>query len=119
MDAGEYTASAAHRLNHGLVAPGANPDADPENPLFGRVVVFTGALQTMTRQLAWEEVGRAGGLPEPAVTKRTNILVIGDINPAFLAPGTEITGKAAKAFALQRRGQEIEVMTEDDFLRSL
>ena len=28
-------------------------------------------------------------------------------------------GKAAKAFALQDKGQEIEVMTEDDFLRSL
>ena len=53
------------------------------------------------------------------MTKRTNVLVIGDINPAVLAPGMVITGKAAKAFALQDKGQEIEVMTEDDFLRSL
>lgn len=30
-----------------------------------------------------------------------------------------ITGKATKAFALQDKGQEIEVRTEDDFLSSL
>ena len=30
-----------------------------------------------------------------------------------------MTGKAAKAFALQDKGQDIEVMTEDDFVRSL
>jgi DNA polymerase-3 subunit epsilon len=44
---------------------------------------------------------------------------MGDINPAVLAPGMVTTGKAAKAFALQDKGQDIEVMTEDDFLRSL
>jgi DNA polymerase-3 subunit epsilon len=81
--------------------------------------VFTGALQSRTRQEAWEEVVRVGGIPENIVTKRTNVLVIGDINPAVLAPGVATTGKAAKAFALQDKGQDIEVMTEDDFLRSL
>ena len=69
--------------------------------------------------MAWDDVIKVGGIPELSVTKRTNVLVIGDINPAVLAPGMVITGKAAKAFALQDKGQEIEVMTEDDFLRSL
>lgn len=119
MDSGSYSPSLSRRLNHGLVPPNVNPEADPDHPLYGRVVVFTGTLMSMTRQLAWEELGRVGGLPEPAVTKRTNVLVVGDINPAVLAPGAAITGKAAKAFALQNKGQEIEVMTEDDFLRSL
>jgi hypothetical protein len=36
-----------------------------------------------------------------------------------LAPGMVTTGKAAKVFALQDKGQDIELMTEDDFLRSL
>jgi len=57
--------------------------------------------------------------PELSVTQRTSILVIGNINPAVLAPDIVTTGKAAKAFALQDKGQDIEVMTEDDFLRSL
>ena len=30
-----------------------------------------------------------------------------------------MTGKTAKVFALQDKGQDIEVMAEDDFLRSL
>jgi hypothetical protein len=29
------------------------------------------------------------------------------------------TGKAAKVLALQDKGQDIELMTEDDFLRNL
>jgi len=64
-------------------------------------------------------VASVGGIPELSVTQRTSILVIGNINPAVLAPGMVTTGKAAKAFALQDKGQDIEVMTEDDFLRSL
>ena len=79
----------------------------------------TGGLMSMTRQEAWEQVAQVGGIPEPSVTKRTNVLVAGDINPATLAPGTVTTGKAAKAFALQDKGQDIELMTEDDFLRAL
>lgn len=102
-----------------LVRPEANSEADPEGHLYGRVVVFTGALMSMTRQLAWEECARVGAIPEPGTTQRTNVLVLGDINPAVLRPGAELTGKAAKAFRLQERGQDIEVMTEDDFLRCL
>ena len=94
-------------------------DADPDHPFYGRVIVFTGTLMSRTRQMAWDDVVRVGGIPELGVTKRTNILVTGDINPAVLAPGTPTTGKAAKAFRLQDKGQDIEVMTEDDFLRSL
>jgi DNA polymerase-3 subunit epsilon len=102
-----------------LIRPDANPEADPKHPFYGRVLVFTGTLQSRTRQMAWEDVVNAGGIPEQSVTKRTNVLVVGDINPAALALEVATTGKAAKAFALQDKGQDIEVMTEDDFHRSL
>lgn len=120
METGHYSGS-VHRGagEHGLIRAEANPDADPDHPFYGRVIVFTGALMSRTRQMAWDDVVKVGGSPELSVTKRTNVLVIGDINPAVLAPGMVITGKAAKAFALQDKGQEIELMTEDDFLRSL
>jgi hypothetical protein len=45
-------------------------------------------------------VTRLGGIPERSVTRHTNVLVIGDINPAALAPGMATTGKAARAIAL-------------------
>lgn len=121
METGYYSPSA--RRSHGghtqLIRADANLDADSDHPFYGRVIVFTGALMSRTRQMAWDDVIKVGGTPEFGVTKRTNVLVIGDISPAVLAPGMVTTGKAAKAFALQDQGQEIEVMTEDDFIRSL
>jgi DNA polymerase-3 subunit epsilon len=126
METGSYApsiwrrpGSGGHDHGHNLIRADVNPDADPDHPFYGKVIVFTGALMSRTRQIAWDDVVKAGGIPELSVTQHTNILVIGDINPAVLAPGMVTTGKAARAFALQDKGQDIEVMTEDDFLRSL
>jgi DNA polymerase III epsilon subunit-like protein len=119
METGTYKGSIYRRPGHGLINPELNPDADPEHPLYGQVIVFTGTLLAMTRQVAWEEVAKVGGLAERGVTKLTNALVIGDINPAVLAPNTLTTGKAAKALKLLDKGYEIELMTEDDFVRAL
>jgi DNA polymerase III epsilon subunit-like protein len=122
METGYYSPSVwctPGRHAHKLTRTDANPDADPDHPFYGRVIVFTGALMSRTRQMAWDDVIKVGGIPELSVTKRTNVLVIGDINPAVLAPGMITTGRAAKVFALQDKGQDIELMTEDDFLRSL
>jgi DNA polymerase-3 subunit epsilon len=98
---------------------GQHPEPEPGHPLFGRVIVFTGTLKTRTRQQAWNDAAAAGAIPEKGVTKRTNVLVIGDLNPAVFTPGATTTGRAAHAFSLQAKGQDIEVMTEDDFIRSL
>lgn len=121
MSNGLYKGSVVTHAGAGgvLVQPELDPNADPEGYLYGRMVVFTGSLMSMTRQIAWEECSRIGAIAEKEVTKRTNVLVVGDINPAVLRPGSNLTGKARKAFELQDKGQEIEVMTEDDFLRCL
>ncbi len=120
MSEGSYRGSTSLvSCGMGLLHPDINPHADPEGYLYGRVIVFTGTLLSMTRQIAWEECARVGAMPEKAPTKKTNVLVIGDINPAVLRPGSDLTGKARKAFELQAKGQDIEVMTEDDFLRCL
>jgi DNA polymerase III epsilon subunit-like protein len=120
MESGIYKGSVCTATgNAGLVIAEANPDADPDGYLYGRAVVFTGALMSMTRQMAWDEVVRAGGVSEKNTTKRTNVLVLGDFNPAHLRPGATYSGRARKAFELQDKGQDIELMTEDDFLRVL
>ncbi len=99
----------------------SEPDADahPDHPLYGRVMVFTGALSTMTRAMAHTEVIRVGAMPEKNVSARTNILVIGELDPARLVPGDVLSQKAQKAFKLREHGQDIEVMTEYEFLRSI
>lgn len=123
MDSGLYRGSVSVAASAGglsrLSRAELNPDADPDGYLYDRVVVFTGALMSMTRQVAWDECSRVGAIAEKSTTKRTNVLVIGDINPAVLRPGTELTKRAERAFELQDAGQDIEVMTEDDFLRCL
>lgn len=119
MASGIYKGSVAVSPGRGLVRPDVNPDADPDGYLFGRVVVFTGKLWSMVRRDAWNECARVGAMPELDTTKRTNVLVVGDLNPAYLRPGESLSAKARKAFALQEKGQAIEVMTEDDFLRCL
>lgn len=117
LAAGSYSGSVSIRQSSRLVAAAPNPDADPDGYLYGRVVVFTGALTAMLRRDAWEAVSRAGGRPEDNITKRTNVLVLGDFNPASLRPGADYSSKAHRAFALQASGQEIELMTEADFLQ--
>ncbi len=120
---GEYAGS-RHRGGGGVGGAGpelpeVNTSADPDGYLYGRVVVFTGKLQSLTRQQAWDALAHAGGEPDKSTTKRTNVLVIGDLDPCHLRPGEELSGKARKAFDLQAKGQDIEVMTEDDFLRCI
>ena len=120
MNSGLYMGSVAKYIEGGtskLSQAELNPDADPEGYLYGRVVVFTGALMTMTRQVAWDECARVGAIAEKSTTMRTNVLVVGDINSAVLRPGAALTKKAERAFELQDKGQDIEVMAEDDFLR--
>ncbi|MEV0342215.1 exonuclease domain-containing protein [Nocardia sp. NPDC050713] len=122
MAGGEYRGSVAISSGGGsarLIQGELNPDADPDGYLYGRVVVFTGTLSSMGREAAWQECARLGATAENNVTRRTNVLVIGEINPAVLRPGAELTGKARRAVNLQRDGQRIELMTEEDFLRCL
>jgi DNA polymerase-3 subunit epsilon len=120
MSSGTYIGSVATGVgSRGFTPIEVNPDADPDGYLYGRVVVFTGTLMSMTRDVARQECARVGAIPEQNTTKKTNVLVVGDINPAVLRPDSHVTGKARKAFDLQDSGQQIEVMTEDDFLRCL
>ena len=97
----------------------ASAGADPSNPFYGREVVFTGALWSMTRSRAWDLVAERGGQPAPGVTKHTNLLVIGFQDAAVLAPGATLSNKARKAADLRAAGQQIEVLGEEDFLQWL
>lgn len=96
-----------------------NPDADPNNPLYGMGITFTGALSSMTRHLAWQQVGRCGGMPLENVTKKTNLLVFGHQDARMLAPGAALSGKFQKALDLKAKGADLEIIGEDDFLAML
>lgn len=119
MNAGGW--SGCHKVWSGLRAdiPGANPNADPDHPFYGREIVFTGALSSMTRVVAWERAAEVGGQPASGVTKHTNVLVVGYQDARKLRPSEALSEKARKASDLRQRGQDIEVMPEADFLQLL
>lgn len=102
-----------------LQIPGANPDADPAHPLYGSEIAFTGTLLTMSRPQAFELVAQVGAQPEATVTKKTDYLVLGQQDPTRLKPGADLSSKARKAEELRAKGQKIELLGEDDFLRMI
>lgn len=99
------------------IPPETNANADPEHPLYGQVMTFTGAL-SLTRADAWAAVAFLGATPSESVTQKTTVLVVGD-GFAGDDPTDFETGKAKKAVALLAKGQRIEVMTEGQLLELL
>lgn len=91
---------------------------DPTHHYYGMHFCFTGKLIKMTRAEAHKEVALVGGIPEKGVNKRTNILVVGEQD--WHVVGKEgLSSKMKKAQQLLNSGQEIEILTEDDFIKLL
>ena len=89
-------------------------DIDDTNPIFGKVVVFTGALSSMSRKEAFQIVANLGATPLDSVTTKTNYLVIGNADFAKSVKDGK-TSKMKKAETLQKKGQEIFVLSENTF----
>ena len=89
---------------------------DPENPIYGTHFVFTGKLEHFTRQEAAKKIALLGGIPETNVTAKTEYLVIGEQD--FNKVGQDgQSSKMKKAFSLLEKGQNIEILSELDFLK--
>lgn len=94
-------------------------DADPEHPLFGQRIVLTGALTYMTRAEAWNRIAAVGAIPADNVSKKVDVLVVGDLDPSTLVPGSMLSGKQRKAAELLAKGAQIDIWSEEDLLRLL
>jgi len=91
-----------------------NPDADPEHPLFGVSIVFTGALSRWTRAEAAALAADRGASCMTGVSKKTDFLVVGIQDPSKLrADG--LSGKTRRAAELAAAGVEIQILTELEF----
>jgi DNA polymerase-3 subunit epsilon len=99
---------------------GTNPEpnraAEPGHPLFGQTVVFTGELG-IARPEAKQRAAEMGARPESRVTGRTTVLVVGDGFVAGDLRNGRLTGKAKRVLELHSRGQQIEVLSEGEFLQ--
>lgn len=88
-------------------------DGNPEGPLYGEVLVFTGALE-IPRSEAANMAARVGCHVEPGVTKKTTIVVVGDQDVKKMA-GHLKSSKHRKAEELISKDQAIRILRETDF----
>ena len=100
------------RILEGIVA--TTDKIDPTNPIYGKVVVFTGALSSMTRKEAFQLVANLGGIPSDNLNAKTNYLVIGNAEFAQSVKDGK-TNKMKKAEKMIQKGSELSVVSEAAF----
>lgn len=91
-------------------------EIDPDGLLFGKRVAFTGTLDSMTRNTAFQVTVNSGGEPSTSVSKRTHFLVLGMTDYSRVGADGMST-KLRKAVELRDSGAAIEIIDENDFLR--
>ena len=89
-------------------------ESNPEGPLFGEEIVFTGALNISRREAAGI-AGLAGCRVNPTVRLSTTLLVVGDQDLTKLA-GHAKSSKHRKAEKMIANGHGIRIIGESDFL---
>ncbi|MBK6625976.1 MAG: 3'-5' exoribonuclease [Flavobacteriales bacterium] len=97
------------RIDSGLLKPQLE-GADPNHLFYGRRLVFTGDLRAMQRSEAAELVRALGADINTSISKKTQIVVIGDgAGPS----------KLRKIKELQDQGIDIRIIYEEEFLQIL
>lgn len=86
-----------------------------DGPLYGEIMVFTGAL-SMPRREAADLAAKVGCEVATTVKKTTSIIVVGDQDITKLA-GHEKSSKHRKAEEMIAKGCQIRILRESDFLR--
>ena len=92
-------------------------DGNVEGHLNGEKVVFTGSLAVPRRQAA-DWAANAGCDVDGVVTRKTTILVVGVQDKGKLN-GYQKSSKHRKAEKLISDGQDLQILSEDDFLEIL
>lgn len=84
-----------------------------DGPLYGEVLVFTGALH-IPREQAADSAANLGCRVAPNVSKATTLLVVGDQDITHLAGHTK-SSKHRRAEELITKGVPIRILRESDF----
>ena len=89
--------------------------ADEGNYFYGKNVCFTGTCNYGTRKELLQKIKDVGGIPSDSVTKKTEVLVVGQQD--YRVVGEDgMSKKQEKAKALLDKGQDIEILSEIEFL---
>lgn len=98
---------------HGYSSSKISMKGNPDGPLFGEVVVFTGAL-SIPRKEAAKLASEAGCEVVSSLKKTTTLLVVGDQDVSKLAGHTK-SSKHREAEQRIQNGYPIRIVKESDF----
>ncbi len=117
---GGYDACSYRRPHFGIGDLRPECDAfDEAHPFYGAEIVFTGALESMLRREAMQRVVNAGGRPGSGVSRKTDYLVVGEVDLRQLREGEQLTSKMKRALELRESGAPIQILGETDFVQLL
>lgn len=93
--------------------------ADFIRPLEGRKVVFTGVLSKLQREEAEMLTSRCGGRCQTSVSRKTDLVVVGEPDARTVQAGRTMSAKEATARQLAAEGAPLKIMTEHEFLEMI
>ncbi|MFC7067454.1 exonuclease domain-containing protein [Brucella rhizosphaerae] len=112
VSAADWITLANHRNNF-FDQGRALGQGNQSGPFFGETIVFTGSLR-VGRVEASEIAKRLGFNVEAGVTKRTTVLCAG-VHDRTRTGGYDKSSKHRKSEELKLKGQDIRILSEDDF----
>ncbi len=91
---------------------------DEDSYFYQKSVCFTGTCKWASRDWLLQIIADIGGFPQKGVNKSTQILVVGQQD--YRKVGEDgMSSKQEKAMLLKDAGQDIEIMSEEQFLSML
>ena len=90
----------------------------PESLFYGKNVVFTGTLSSMMRKEALNIITMIGGISQTSLNMSTNYLVVGQQDYRVVGDDGMST-KQKKAIKYIRKCIDLEIISEDDFLKNI
>ena len=113
----EPARSCYHSIDIHSILP-SNPNAQPNTPLTGKNIVFSGYFSIPLGKMMQLAVD-AGATLKSSVSKKVNYLVVGEQDPRF-ADENGMTSKQRTATRLVEKGEaDIQIINEKAFLEML
>jgi DNA polymerase-3 subunit epsilon len=94
----------------------ATVEVSPDGEFFEKKLVFTGILESMTRDQAIQRAVNNGATVSSSVSKKTDFLIVGRSDFLDFEKGIK-TNKFKDAEKVKASGGSIEIIDEEDFLR--
>src|SRR5699024_8533049 len=97
-----------------------NPELhNKDHEFYDKNIAFTGALQNYTRNEIAQLITDIGAHFNKNVLRKTNILVVGNLENLERTKGYTKSSKIKKAESLSLEGLPIEILSELDFIKLL